>query len=63
MPCMVYQALSECHEAEKKRLSAALDREREQSLSDLSQLRQELGLEAQRVEAAWKIKYGKPLIL
>ena len=54
----VNQALSECHEAEKKRLSAALEREKEQSVSDLSQLRQELGLEAQRVEAAWKIKHG-----
>ena len=50
--------MSECHGAEKKRLSAALDREKEQSLSDISQLRQELELEAQRVEGGWKIKHG-----
>ena len=51
--------MSECHDAEKKRLSSALDREKEQSLSDLSQQRQELGLEVQRVEGGWKVKHGK----
>ena len=50
--------MSECHDAEKKRLNAALEREKEQSISDLSQQRQELGLEAQRIEGGWKIKHG-----
>lgn len=51
--------MSECHDAEKKRLNAVLEREKEQSISDLSQQRQELGLEAQRVEGGWKIKHGE----
>ena len=50
--------MSECHDAEKKRLNAALEREKEQSISDLSQQRQVLGLEAQRIEGGWKIKHG-----
>jgi hypothetical protein len=52
------QALSDCHEAERSRLCASIEREREQVEVDIAQLRKEGVSQLQTAEAAWKVKSG-----
>jgi hypothetical protein len=52
------QALSDCHEAERSRLCASIEREREQVEVDIAQLRKEGVSQLQTAEATWKVKLG-----
>jgi hypothetical protein len=53
------QALNDCHEAERSRLCASIEREREQADLDIAQLRKEGVSQLQTAEAEWKVKSGK----